>query len=299
MALHSTSGQNGYATQNICKVLEGKNDTNKDTVTTITQTAATTTTKGTIPHVGPAVNADITPAINQLAANQTAIMLQMVAILFAQAPAQHTLQYVLHDTFQVPPIQQVVIPMQQHFPVGDFNTGRGGRQGGQGCGRGRGGWGCNPFADYMQTTVAVQTMPGQLIPHGGGMAQIPPPPGVQQQNCNQDFSNVYKRCHNWNVCFLCGFNIENGHTSTTCSFRKMNHQQAYTRKNAQQFIAVGYDPCTKGMHKTILPLARNNWWCGAESMFLANKCNNLVSASATSLDPILSSTSSSLLANDK
>jgi hypothetical protein len=110
----------------------------------------------------------------------------------------------------------------------------------------------------MQTAGAMPTMPGQLIPHGGGLAQITPPPGVQQQTCNPDFSNVYKWYNNWNVYFLCGFDVENGHMSTMCLFRKMNHQQAYTRKNAQQFLASGYDPCTKGMHKTILPLGRNN-----------------------------------------
>jgi hypothetical protein len=79
----------------------------------------------------------------------------------------------------------------------------------------------------------------------------------------------------------------------------MNHQQVYTHENAQQFIATGYDPCTKGMHKTILPMGKNNWRCGTESICLANKCNSLVSASANSLDPILSGTSSSLLADDK
>ena len=87
-------------------------------------------------------------------------------------------------------------------------------------------------------------MPGQLIPQGGGLAQITPPLGVQQQNRNPDFSNVYKWYNNWNVCFSCGFDIENGHTSITCPFWKMNHQQVYTCKNAQQFIAAGYDPCT-------------------------------------------------------
>jgi hypothetical protein len=85
----------------------------------------------------------------------------------------------------------------------------------------------------------------------------PTPPGVQQQTPNPDFSNVHKRDNNWNVCFLCGFDIENGHRSIMCPFHKINHQQAYTRKNAQQFIAAGYNPCTKGMHKTILPLGRN------------------------------------------
>ncbi len=135
MALSSTSGKNGYVTQNMYNVLECNNDTNKDMVNTITQTSVVTATTGTTPPVGPAVNADITAAIKQLAANQTSIMLQMGAMLFAQAPAQHTCQYVSHNTFQVPPIQQVAIPMQQHFPAGDFNAGHGGRQGGQGRGR--------------------------------------------------------------------------------------------------------------------------------------------------------------------
>ncbi len=130
MALRSTSGQNGYTTQNMNNKLEGDDDTNKDMVTTITQTAAATTTMGTTPPVGPAVNADITTAITVLAANQKTIMSQMAAMSFAQALAQHTCQYETRNTFQVLPIQQVAIPMQQHLPVGDFNKGQGGHEGG-------------------------------------------------------------------------------------------------------------------------------------------------------------------------
>jgi hypothetical protein len=109
MVLHITSGQNGYATQKMYNVLEGNDNTDNDTVTTITQTAATTANTGTAPHVRPAVNADITSVITQLVANQTAIMSQMAAISFTQALAQHTCQYVTRNTFQVPPIQQVAI----------------------------------------------------------------------------------------------------------------------------------------------------------------------------------------------
>ncbi len=58
-------------------------------------------------------------------------------------------------------------------------------------------------------------MPGQLFPHERGLAQITPPPGVQQQNRNPNFSNVYKWYNNWNLCFSCGFDVENGHMSTT------------------------------------------------------------------------------------
>ncbi len=130
MALRSTSGQNGYSTQNMYNMLEGNNDTNEDTVTTITQTAAATTTTGTTPTVGTAINVEITAAINQLLANQFAIMMQMATMSFAQALAQSTCQFVPRNTFQVPPIQQVAIPMQQGFPSGDFNARRGGQQGG-------------------------------------------------------------------------------------------------------------------------------------------------------------------------
>ncbi len=85
--------------------------------------------------------------------------------------------------------------------------------------------------------------------------------GRVQQTRRINLPNVYKvnKVHNhWNVCFSCGFDVEDGHTSQTCPahWRKMNHQDAYMRKNAQQFISPGYDPCTKGMHKTVLPSAR-------------------------------------------
>ena len=101
-------------------------------------------------------------------------------------------------------------------------------------------------------------MPGRLVPYGGGIIPFQQAvPTVPPQVRNPDFSNIYKRHNNWNVCFSCGFDIEDGHTSATCPFKKANHQQSFTRDNAQQFIATGYDPCTRGMHKTILPSNRS------------------------------------------
>jgi hypothetical protein len=40
LELHSTLGQNGHASQTIYNVMEGNDNTNNDTVMTITQTAA-------------------------------------------------------------------------------------------------------------------------------------------------------------------------------------------------------------------------------------------------------------------
>ncbi len=52
-------------------------------------------------------------------------------------------------------------------------------------------------------------------------------------------------------------------TSKTCPapWRRTNHQEGYTRANSGQYIAAGYDACTKAMHKSQLPTM---WWCGAE-----------------------------------
>jgi hypothetical protein len=113
-----------------------------------------------------------------------------------------------------------------------------------------------PFTDAMRSRENAPAVTN-LAPYRGGTTQLPAAPGVQQQHRNLDFSNIYKVHNNWNVCIWCGFDIEDGHTSITCHFNKWNHQDLFTRENAQQFIEVGYNPCTKGMHKTVLPSRRN------------------------------------------
>jgi hypothetical protein len=95
----------------------------------------------------------------------------------------------------------------------------------------------------------------KMMPRGGSIAQ--PPPKMRQRRKKQDFSNIYKLYNNWNACFSCGFDIKDGHTSITCPFKRWNHQDSFTRGNAQQFIAAGYGPCTKGMHKMVLLAGRN------------------------------------------
>jgi hypothetical protein len=70
--------------------------------------------------------------------------------------------------------------------------------------------------------------------------------------------NVNKLHGNWNACYSCGFDIEEGHTTLkTCpgDWRKLTYIEAFTRGNVQRHIAAGYDCCTRGMHKTDLPNA--------------------------------------------
>ncbi len=127
---------------------------------------------------------------------------------------------------------------------------------GRGPGGGRGGCSYTPFADTMLGRGAAPAVTN-LVPYGGGVIQLPATPSVQQQHRNPDLSNIYKVHNNWNVCFQCGFDIKEGHTSVTCPFKRWNHQDSFTCKNAQQFIMAGYNPCTKGMHKMVLPSNRN------------------------------------------
>ena len=75
------------------------------------------------------------------------------------------------------------------------------------------------------------------------------------RNAAPMYSNILKVYANWNVCFSCGFDVEDGHTSKTCPalWRRANHQEGFDRTNASQYILAGYDACTKAMHKSQLP----------------------------------------------
>jgi hypothetical protein len=119
LALRSTSSQNGYANQTMYNVMEDGNDddTDDDMVTTITQTNGGAI-GGTTPSGGTANSATVAAAINQLSANQTAIMSQMAAATAQMAAlsvvpplAQNTRAYVPRNQFYVLPIQQHQQPL--------------------------------------------------------------------------------------------------------------------------------------------------------------------------------------------
>jgi len=71
---------------------------------------------------------------------------------------------------------------------------------------------------------------GGLPPIGGGGRGGGIAPFAQQNNAPhnamQMYSNIIKRYANWNVCFSCGFDVEDGHTSKKCPapWRRTNHQ---------------------------------------------------------------------------
>jgi hypothetical protein len=101
-------------------------------------------TGGTTPSGGTDISAEVAAAINQLLANQTAIMSQMAAATAQMAalavvppPAQNTRAYAPREQFYVLPIQQVAVPMQQPFSAaGAYPAGLGGQRGGRGRNQG-------------------------------------------------------------------------------------------------------------------------------------------------------------------
>ncbi len=143
--LRNTMGQNGYTNNIYNAFANGDKDTNDNTDTTIVtvpptvpQAAATVTVAASSlgTATGSAINAELTAAINQLSANQTAIMSQMAAMSFTPATTHNTRKQ--QHMFQVPPIQQLAIPVHQSFQQAAFN---GSRHGGHDRGRGHGGRG--------------------------------------------------------------------------------------------------------------------------------------------------------------
>ncbi len=63
---------------------------------------------------------------------------------------------------------------------------------------------------------------------------------------------------NWNACYSCSFDVEDGHTSASCpaQWGKATHVDAFTHENAQGYLSQGYDACTKEMHEMVFPGGR-------------------------------------------
>ena len=208
--------------------------------------AALTTQSQLMASTTAEMNISVTAAINQLAVNQQAMQKQFAAF----ASTRNTTYQPATPT--PPPMQQLSIPNFGTFqPAG---LGVGGRQEGHGHGKraNAGRQGRTPCANFMGCGGQ-----GGLPPIGGGRGGSVAP--FAQQNAPRNaapmYSNIIKQYANWNICFSCGFDVEDGHTSKTCPapWRRANHQEGYTRANSGQYIAAGYDACTKAMHKSQLP----------------------------------------------
>jgi hypothetical protein len=163
--LRNTAGQMGYApqTHNMYAALDDNDDATTATggTTTILNVAAMTTGSTLMGAHTKAVPESIANAINQLSANQTALMMQIsqiAAMSLAQRPQAPSFQ-----PTHPPPIQQIAIPSIQPFSGAatgfQTRTTAGGGRGRRNRREGRGGRGARcgggrndhtPFATYQQ-----------------------------------------------------------------------------------------------------------------------------------------------------
>ena len=148
----------------------------------------------------------------------------------------------------VPPAYQPPAPYQppqQYQPEGTRRATRG---------RGRGRNPRNP------RRPGPATAPAPFAPAQGpdGAGGIPPfRRGAAAANNNRPaFSNKVKFYNNWNMCYTCGFDVPNWHTSATCDNpeKREGHTARCTRQTCEAYIASGYPVCKVAKHKDQLPI---------------------------------------------
>jgi hypothetical protein len=248
-SFRNTSGQMGYAPNNNAFNVFGTDDKSSvDTATTkdapsagmagttgsmlgSTYQTSTVPATSTVPTVLAAVIQTIAASQQVLYQHVTPLSQQMAAMSFR--PGAPTMGTATNPCFGPPQVPTYIgynggtntagnaTGGNTGGYAGGFQYSRGGGDQGRGRGYGRGRpnkqkRGRTAFADY--------------IPQGRGYGD-------------------------WNVCYSCGCDVEDGHTSQTCHFdwRKPSHDLTFTRANAQQKLPQGCKACTKGMHKTMLP----------------------------------------------
>ena len=188
----------------------------------------------------------------QLHQQQQALMQQM-AMLTSNANVPRTriaaggarINYpvaIAHPPTQIyapPPLQGFQQQQPYYPPCGGGRVGGGhSQQGVRGRGRGQ----MPPPQIQYSTVGGTGTIP--YIPAG-----FEPHPRQR----NPKFLNIVKVHANQNVCFLCGFDVEDGHTSATCIDKKMGHLGGFTCSNYMEYEQVNHPFCRKGMHKTMYP----------------------------------------------
>jgi hypothetical protein len=172
------------------------------------------------------IPAEVMAAINQLLANQTAIMQQMAVMSFSSPPS------IVVPALNVPPIQSVTIPNQNLSNMGGFNqrnktSSR--RHLNNRCNGCRGSCGCGQtlFATHMASPCHRQGQQQCRFPRATTPGNVPPQQQWNHRGAGVPYSNIYKHNYDWNVCFYCEFDVEDSHISITCPFQWVNHQAGY------------------------------------------------------------------------
>jgi hypothetical protein len=255
--LHSgaiTTGMSGYSTPNRFAGLSMNmdEDSDDDTAETLADTVNTQ-----LANLSAQTNATLdanathfNTSLSQLQQQQNMIMQQLAMLTInPTAPQQQRQTFrnpLANPSFNQQHIQQPVIgpPIQQYHTRG--------RRGG---GRYRGGHTGRDRYNNYGVTPGTYSGPNKVpIPYLGSQQMNSSTPHPAHNGRNPGFSNITKRFANQNVCFSCGFDVEDWHRSNTCQNKRPGHQDGFTRLNYLDYERAHHQFCRKGMHKTQYPL---------------------------------------------
>ncbi len=90
------------------------------------------------------------------------------------------------------------------------------------------------------------------LPAGGQNIPYLPTGAPLSRPQNPRYSNIVKSFANQNVCFSCGFDVEDWHTSASCTNRKTGHQTGFTRLIWPEYERANHQFSRNAMHKTML-----------------------------------------------
>ncbi len=144
----------------------------------------------------------------------------------------------------------------------------------------------NPFTNHMANLGHGML---QQLQHIGGFPGAAlsgnlPPPQQGMQRGGMSHSNMYKCYNNWNVCFSCGFDVKDSHTSLTRPFQKVNHQTGIHGGMRNSSLWQDTTPAPRGCIVGSPNVSKPFSQCRVEILSLAQKCKNSLSATSCPLD---------------
>jgi hypothetical protein len=244
-----TTSQGGYTLPN--RFVAFSNATDKEVLDNNTAETITTTINSHMANLSAQTAAhldanatQINASLQQLATNnaqlhqQQQLMMQQMAMLTTNANTPR------NNTYMAPPTQIYALPPIQGYQQQSFYHPRG-----DGCG---GGHSCSGRARRTRGGSGRGT---PMPPIGPLATNVIPyiPAGFNPPQQNQRFPNIVNFFANQNVCYTCGFNVEDWHMSATCNKKKPGHQDGFTCSNYMEYERANHPLCCKAMHKTMYP----------------------------------------------
>jgi hypothetical protein len=248
-----TNSQGGYAFRNrfapfqANRAMEDEvsnNDTAKTIAGTINLHFANILVKTTASITANALQVNV--LLQQMVANNAQLIQQQQAILQQLAMLTTNPAVTTRRNLYAPPPTNIYAPppimyggQLQYPPQGGGCNGSRNQGGHACCGHGGGGRGV-----IMPSPVLSVGNTG-IIPYIPAGIQHPPP--------QLQITNIVKMYANQNVCFTCGFDVEDWHTSATCNCKKLGCQDGFTCSNYMEYNRPNHPLCRNAMHKTMYP----------------------------------------------